>query len=57
MVLKAAFDKAGITKPPCEVFDMIAGTSTGGYVVLGGEALLYQETNTFQLDRHHAGSA
>ncbi|KAK6524472.1 hypothetical protein TWF281_011380 [Arthrobotrys megalospora] len=33
-LLKAVFDKAGITQKPCEVFDMIGGTSTGGRIAI-----------------------
>lgn len=29
-LLQELFKKAGIIKKPCKVFDMIAGTSTGG---------------------------
>lgn len=33
-LLKAVLDKAAPGQKPCQVFDMIGGTSTGGYVYL-----------------------
>lgn len=33
MLLKAAKDEAAPGKKPCEVFDIIGGTSTGGYAI------------------------
>jgi patatin-like phospholipase/acyl hydrolase len=30
LILKAVMDKGAPGKKPCEVFDMIGGTSTGG---------------------------
>lgn len=33
MLLKAVMDEAAPGKKPCEVFDIIAGTSTGGYAI------------------------
>jgi len=32
MLLKAVMDKGAPGKKPCDVFDLIGGTSTGGYV-------------------------
>jgi patatin-like phospholipase/acyl hydrolase len=34
MILDAAMKKAAPGKKPCEVFDLIGGTSTGGFVLL-----------------------
>ncbi|KAK6531861.1 hypothetical protein TWF694_003026 [Orbilia ellipsospora] len=33
-ILKAVFEHGNITKKPCEVFDMIGGTSTGGFIAI-----------------------
>ncbi|KAK6359101.1 hypothetical protein TWF696_000268 [Orbilia brochopaga] len=33
-LLKTVFEKAGVTEKPCEVFDMIGGTSTGGLIAI-----------------------
>lgn len=41
MLLKEVMDKGAPNKKPCEVFDLIGGTSTGGFVQLRDKSLCH----------------